>query len=348
MARKPIGISFALLIVGLSNSGLAVADALLFAREELMSLPVEGQAWRFVQTAALAPLAKPRIADPNDLADVNTLAKALVGVRTGNARLLHEARRGIMMAIGTEKGGEVIGLARNLAPYVIAADVIGLDGDDDVRFRAWLRTLRREKLGGRTLATCHEDRPNNWGTMAGASRIAVAIYLDDQTEIDRAAEVFRGWLGDRAVYSGFKFGGPEHDLSWQVDPLRPVGINPKSARKQGQSIDGALPEEMRRGGSFRWPPAETGYCWEALQGAFVQAELLHRRGRPVYGWEDQALRRSVEFLYRIGWPPDGDDEWLTWIINRRYGANYPLNEQARPGKIMGWTSWLYGPQKRRD
>src|SRR3990172_4781795 len=144
----------------------------------------------------------------------------------------------------------------------MAGDLVGLEPAEDVAFRDWLVRCRDETLEGRTLVSTHEDRPNNWGTHAGCSRLAVALYLGDQAEVDRVAQVFRGWLGDHASYDEFSWG----ELDWQAGSLAPVGINPVGATIQGQSVHGALPEEMRRGGPFAWPPAHTGYAWEALQG----------------------------------------------------------------------------------
>jgi hypothetical protein len=318
--------------------GAAQAEGIWLSRDEIRSLPMSGEAWTLVKTAADTPIGRPALWDISDTSDVLTLAKALVYVRTGEARYREDVIANCLAAIGTETGGVSLGLARNLASYVIAADLVGLKGTAEVQFRAWLRKALTENLGGRTLQSTHEDRPNNWGTMAGASRAAVAAYLGDQAELARTAEVFKGWLGDRTSYAGFKYG----ELSWQADPSKPVGINPKGAIKNGINIDGALPEEMRRGGPFQWPPVETGYTWEALQGAVVQAELLHRQGYPAYQWQERAIRRSVEFLDRIGWSPTGDDQWIVWVINQRYGTKLPTNSKSRPGKIMGWTSWTHG------
>ena len=111
--------------------------------------------------------------------------------------------------------------------------------------------------------------------------------------------------------------------------------------KDGHSIDGALPEEMRRGGDFQWPPAQTGYAWEGLQGAIVQAEILHRAGYDTWQWEDQALLRAVEFLESIGWSADGDDRWQIWLINYAYGTSFSTQTAVSPGKNMGWTDWSH-------
>ena len=80
---------------------------------------------------------------------------------------------------------------------------------------------------------------------------------------------------------------------------------------------------------------------EPLQGALVQAELLHRAGYLVWEWEDRALLRAAQFLYDIGWQPDGDDEWLPWLINFAYETDFPSSTPVRPGKNMGWTDWTH-------
>ncbi|MCB0093008.1 MAG: alginate lyase family protein, partial [Caldilineaceae bacterium] len=284
----------------------------------------------------------PDLSDQNSDANVQVLAKALVYARTGQSSYRDEVINALRIIThnNTESGGRTLALGRELVAYVIAADLIDLgnaDADLDAQFRNKLRALLTMDLSGLTLQSTHEVRPNNWGTHAGASRAAVALYLGDSSELARTAEVFHGWLGNRTAYSGFSYG----DLSWQADSNNPVGINPRGAIKEGHNIDGALPEEMRRGGSFQWPPAATGYAWEGLQGALVQAELLHRAGYPVWEWEDRALLRAVEFLYRINWPAMGDDAWQLWLVNHAYGVSYPADPAAQPGKNMGWTSWTH-------
>jgi hypothetical protein len=100
---------------------------------------------------------------------------------------------------------------------------------------------------------------------------------------------------------------------------------------------------MRRGNSFRWPPVHTGYAWEGMQGALLQAELLYRAGYDTWNWSDQALLRATEFLYeRARWPAEGDDAWQPWLIDARYGTSYHASAPAAFGKNFGFTDWLYG------
>ena len=323
-----------------------VHAAIWITRAEIQALPMSGPAWNAVKKAADKKVEHPKLRNKNDDADVITLAKALVYVRTGAQQYRTDVRRSCIEAIDTEVGGTSLALARNLSGYVIAAELVGLEPSEDERFRGWLRrALTRACSDGRTLRSTHEKRPNNYGTHAGASRAAVAVYLGDRTELARTATVFRGWLGDRAAYAGFKYG----DLSWQCDPTRPVGVNRRGCVKSGVSLDGALPEEMRRGDSFEWPPDKgdaVNYTWEAIQGALVQAEILHRQGYDTWNWQNQALRRVIQFQYNLdrqfgGWWATGDDTWTPWLVNRVYGTRFPTTSPTRPGKNMGWTDWTH-------
>jgi hypothetical protein len=165
--------------------------------------------------------------------------------------------------------------------------------------------------------------------------------------------VFRGWLGDRSAYAGFayQFGDQGAD-TWMPDPSRPTPVNPLGATVQGHNVDGALPDDISRGCPFTWPPCHTGYAWEGISGAVVQAEILARQGYDTWNWENQAMRRSIEYMKYLddqfgGWWTDDDDEqFVPWLINKAYGTNYRSHLPARTGKIMAWTDWshsLTGP-----
>ena len=318
-------------------------DGIWTSADELASLPMSGPAWNSLKAAADTPAGLPRINDLNDPTDVRVMAKALVYARTGEPRYRDEVIAACLAASGTEEGGRTLALGRNLVAYVIAADLVGLPTDDDLAFRSWLRAVLTRQLKGKTLISTNEDRPNNWGTHAGASRAAVAAYLDDATELKRVAAVFKGWLGDRSSYDGFRY----RDLWWQADPEHPVGINPMGAEKPfggvNRSIDGVIPDDQRRGGPFRWPPPRERYTWEALQGAIAQAVILHRAGYDVWNWQDKALLRAVTWLHeQADYPAEGDDTWQPHVINHFYGTSFPAPVPARPGKNVGWTDWTLG------
>ena len=338
-------------IVATQNDDSAMAEAaastaptigMWLSAAEIAALPTTGAAWDLLKASADQSTGTPTLSDQDSNVNLQVLAKALVYARTGQVSYRNDvaAALQIIASNNTESGGRTLALGRELVAYVIAADLIDLaryDASLDTKFRAKLRELPTKPLDGLTLRSTQETRPNNWGTHAGAARTAVAIYLGDKTELDRAAAVFQGWLGNRGAYTGFSYG----DLSWQADASKPVGINPQGATKQGRSIDGALPDDMRRGASFQWPPASTGYPWEGLQGAVVQAELLDRAGYPAWEWENRALLRAVQFLYSINWPAESDDTWQIWLVNQAYGTTYATTTKTSLGKNMSWTSWTH-------
>ncbi|MDI3325744.1 alginate lyase family protein [Pontibacterium granulatum] len=319
-------------------------DYIWISSERLKALPVAGVAWDEVKAAANQPMGLPDLSNQNDPTNVMVLAKALVYARTGEERYRDEVISACMLAIGTEEGGRTLDFGKELIAYVLAADLVKLskDKDKDARFRRWLAQSLTKSLSGKTLRSTHEVRPNNWGTFAGASRLAIAAYLGDKDEIKRAAQVFKGWLGDRDAYSGFRFKAKD----WQSDPSSPVGINPAGATKNGLSVDGVLPDDQRRSGSFSWPPPQENYVYSALQGAVAQAVILHRMGYPVWEWEDQALLRAFRWLNEVAnYPAVGDDTWMPHIINYYYGSSFWAPVSTKPGKNVGWSAWTHAVSK---
>lgn len=331
----------ALCVLWIGQIAVSAATAGIWIDDQrLASLPTNGPAWEHLLTQANRSLGTPDLSDQEDPTNVRVFAKALVYARTGQEIYREQVIDACMAAIGTE-GGRTLALARELMAYVLAADLVGLPQAEEERFRRWLTRLPTTVIDGRTLRSTHEDRPNNWGTHAGASRLAVAIYLNDTTEIQRSADVFRGWLGDRDAYDGFSYG----DDAWQCDGERPVGINPPGCRRNGHSIDGALPEELRRAGGFAWPPPRENYIYEGLQGALAQAVLLSRLGFDVWNWESQALLRAYRWLEdEATFPAEGDDRWQMHVVNFFYEENFPTSPTTSPGKNVGFTEWTHGTQ----
>ncbi len=322
------------LVANIAPQGIFMSQA------EIRGLPTSGAAWRNVLEYAQQS-ASPKLSDRKDQTDAVVFAKALVYVRTGNASYRAEVVQAIKAIIGTEGNSDLLALSRNLTAYVVAADLVGFDGSDAAAFQQWLRAVRHKRFDDRSIVSTHEERANNWGTHAGAARIAIAIYLNDTQDLQRAARVFQGWTGDRGAYAGFKY---TNDLSWHCDPARPVPVNPTGCHIGGHNVDGVLPEDQRRGGPFQWPPPKENYVWEALQGVVAQARMLERAGYPAFSWSNQALRRAALWLQEgAQYPAIGDDSGVPWLINSVYGANLPVQSPARPGKNgLGFYDWLTG------
>lgn len=321
------------------------------SKAEIAALPTSGTAWNAVKAAADKATGAADLKDQNSAANVNCLAAALIYARTGDTNYLNKVSTSLVKITSGVPLGEALALGRELCAYVIAADVADYQTvapADNALFESAIRKLLTASTSGgpSNLIQCQLQRPNNWGMHATASLAAVYAYLGDDVGLKSVANVFKGWLGDRTAYSAFKYG----ELDWQADPSKPVGVNPKGATikakdkngvLQTYNVDGALPDDMRRGGAFAWPPKATGYPWEALQGATVAAQILTRAGYPAWGWSDKALLRAVQFLYSIDWPAVGDDGWQPWLINYAYGTNFPTSQSGTTGKNMGFTSWTH-------
>lgn len=310
---------------------------ILLSRAALLARPMTGSGWATLKSWADKPASSPSLTDQNNQNDIVALAKAIVYARTGIVTYRTDAVAMLKAARGTEAGGDALGVARNVAPLVLAADFAGWH---DASWSSWIAGLRTWKNPDRgfSLISNHSTRPNNWGTHAGASRIAIDLYIGDRTDLAKAAAVFRGWTGERSAYVGFKFG----DLSWQANPTAPVGVNPPGAVVDGMNVDGILPDDMRRGGSA--PSVGTSgvsYTWEALQGALLQSELLHRAGYASYSWGSNALKRAVARMYALSHPATGDDDWLPSLANHQYGTAFPEKASTHPGKAFGFADWLW-------
>jgi len=313
---------------------------------ELAARPTSGAGWTSLLNAANKTCTTPDLSNQDDNANVCVLANALVYARTGDLKSRLDVVDAIWKIVGAGAyNGRALALGRELGAYVISADLINLrnyDASLDDVFRETIRRLLTTPTidGPKNLIACHEGRPNNWGTWCGGSRAAVAAYLGDAAELARVAKVFKGWLGDRASYAGFTYG----DLAWQFNPTQPVGINPKGSTKQGYSIDGVLPDDQRRGGSFTWPPPKEDYVYGALEGALMQAVILSRAGYDTFNWQDRALLRAYEWLNgQAQYPAVGNDTWQPHLVNFYYQTRFAAPMPATPGKAMGWTDWTHYP-----
>ena len=366
-----------------TDSTVICSKGIYISSEEIQALPISGSsecnaactaAWdRLRYDAVNRPLGSPNISDQNERVGQYAMGKALYFARTGDTDRRLEVLQALQDVIGTEAGARALAVGRELASYVIAADIIQLSAFDPEfdadTFRPWLfRLLDQTDLSGRTLESCQQDRPNNWGTHCGASRAAAAAYLMDhgnaterakgESQFADVAKVFEGFLGNRNAYAGFKYGL----LGWQCDAGSPVGINPAGCvGKDGHNYDGIIPDDQRRTESFSWPPVYTHYSYGNLEGTVLIAEILSRRGYPAWQWSDQAIKRAVDWLWYDG---EGKDRWDTCsepedetdkrmvldLVDRGYSTEYIQTSScyspSKPspiGRNIAWTSWTHQP-----
>lgn len=301
----------------------------------ISTLPTTGISWDALVKSANGSWGTANLSDLDAKHDVYTLSGALYSVRVNNSTIKAKTIDALKSVVGTEKSSRGLEVSRNITCYAIAADLVGFR---DPAWVSWISALRTKPMtDGKTIVSTQETRPNNWGTHASAARIAIDLYLNSQLDLNRATNVFKGWLGDVTLYSGFKYG----DLSWQSGSP-PRAINPVGGTKAGHNIDGVLPDDQRRGGSFTWPPPCEGYVHEALQGALVAAQLLAFNGQPAFDWSNKALLRAYTWLYGHSCPATGDDGGYPFIVNKAYGTAFKGTRPAPMGKNMGFLDWQLG------
>ncbi len=311
---------------------------------EVRALPTSGPAWDKVRQAALGDWGRVDLADNNSRHDTSTLAGALVAVRTGDEALRERVRAALDEVARTTRFARVLEVSRSIPPYVIAADLVGLDRARDRVFRDFLSGLRTRALqghsGGDSLLATALRSPSNWGTMARAAMAAIDLYLGDRAQLGQIAIAHRAFLGE-AVDDQLVF----TDTRWHANPQDKAGINGPGTSIGRTSIDGVLPEDQRRTGEpTGGTPPRGSYPWEALQGAMVTAVLLDRAGVVPFAAGDDALRRAFTWLSGPNAnPAEGDDLWQPWLMNSIRGTTFPTAPAKSPGKNMAWTDWTHAP-----
>jgi hypothetical protein len=320
----------------------SIGGSLIASPQELAVLPTSGTAWTYLKGVADGALGLPDLTDQDNKHDVKTLAVALVANRLNSDTYRTKARLAILSAMGTEvveAENSILALGRQLGAYVLAADLIGLSGPEDIAFRTWLAGIRTRELGGhgryRTLKGTCEDSPHNWGTFACASLIAANRYLGDDAAVARSWAVFRGLTGDRSAYAGFE------NLASDIWACPGVAFTPANSGCPSDIVRfGAFVKDVTRGAD---PPTPDGaglsYTAEILQGIALQAELLQRAG---YSGAWDRLRPAFEWARRNGaLNLSSVDYHVTWWANER--LDWTLGTRpAVMGRVFGYTDWLYG------
>jgi hypothetical protein len=324
------------------------------SQQEIMNLPVSGAAWDQVAAWAAKPIGTPTLNNQDSDQDGIALAKAYTCARVGQhcADLIAALNSLSSHAPG---GDRSLAWGRNLPMWIISADVLINSGKSAglnvTQFKTWANTaINTNSSEAGSIIQCHEGRSNNWSTMCGAARMAVHSFLNDRTALNRAWDVYRGYMGDRSpgAYTGFS--GGQQCTNWRCPgDCDKVWLNPKGCTKAGRNFDGALPHEMQRQGEWdgnTWPPPfGTTYPWNGLAGIVVQAEIMFRKSFPAYSVADSAVLRAYS------WDVDeakksvtsaSEASWMPWVINKRYGRSYPVAPlSGDPGQNAAFLEWTH-------
>jgi len=240
--------------------------------------------------------------------------------------------------------GDVLGTLRHLQTYIISADLIDLASFDPAlngKFRTWLANEIRANYsgggGGGSVISTHDKKPNNFGTHAGATRIAAALYLGDARELKAARDVWYGWATGDPAYT------PQTrtwtGTSWQCSSSNPRGINATGCSRNGVSLDGVIPEDQERCGEFSVNPCETNYIHGAADGMTLSFWMLARQGENPWAWGDRAALRQMKWKYASGQAPYSGFRWQIPVIEKAYGIDLAGNAPTATSTNFGFADW---------
>jgi hypothetical protein len=344
MFTAKLKISGSVFLILLSYSALVAEIGLWTSSAELASKPTFGEPWQAVVDAADAvnPNAA-SVSNQDSNNNVEILAAAIAFARNGNQVYRNKVVTACeLLVAGGNPGDRTLAWARETGAYALAADLVDYRTPD---FELWLRNMAEGYIASdnRTMLEMFYARPNNWGTMGFGSLCAIYGFLQDTTRLDQIKNYWiQSVLGPKPA--ALNYGD---DLSWHVDQNNLRLVNPKGSVKEGLNIDGVIPDDMRRNGSFSNPPPvpTTSYHWEVLQGIVMGARILDRLGMGIWAVSDSAIYRAVYILQvewenAFGnWKAEGDDLWMLPFIDEVYGTNYTIGQPSRVwehGKNTGW------------
>ena len=320
-------------------------EGLWIAPDELKSLPISGSGWEAMLAIAEGDLDRADVADQDSMHDTNTLACALAAARTGSAELRGKAMDAMTSAIGTEENARWLAIGRNLGAYVIAADVLGVRSGPIYDWLAGFltRTLRDNN-------TDEQVPAGNWSSGSNASAqmgfvtAALCVYTNDSARLVSSWDGYRRYCGDRTS----PVSEASNSDAWQVTPSDPVGIQDKGATKEGCRLDGAIGNDMSRGGGDICSPTWTQYPWVGLEGAVPAALVFARAGYPAWEVGDAAIRRALDYLWFLR-QTTGNADWFdgsrsnecVYLVNRAYGTRFPCSRPVAGGRTIGFSDWTH-------
>ena len=325
---------------------------------EIKLRPTSGPEWNAMYTIAQnATSTGADISNQDSNHDIDTLAMALVCVRQDNPAMCAKAKSAVVNAIDTENGGRWLAVGRNLGAYIIAADLLNLRSDstptsDGSKVNAWLTRFNTKTLQSNNNANLqHTFRQSAWNSASNASAqegfayATLSVYLKNQEGLTWSWNAFRRYAGDRTSSHTMT----SNDTSWQFQPNDIVGIQDATATKDGCRLDGALANDMARGGSYSCQPGYTSYPWVGLEGAVPATLVLYRAGYPAFSLMNNAILRTHEFLWETR-QRTGNADWfdgvraneVIHIVNIAYHKNFLIQLPVAGGaRTVDFTLWTH-------
>lgn len=317
-----------------ADNGILVSDATIDSR------PTSGTAWSQLLAAANAfPGGQAVLSNQDSDHSSQAMAQALVGERLNDQARKNEVCNTVA-TVPNAPTDRILALARELGGYAIAADVADCSVNK-AGWRAVLDKVGEGHSGGNTLLTVAERSANNWGAMSRGSATAVGALLDDDAVVIRMVAAHREYTGQTpGANMQFETGA----CTWHAGSPT-AGINAPGATKDGHNVDGVIPEDQRRTGTYcedPWPPNKGNYPWGALTGEALAAEVMFHVGvDDAWSSRSNALARAGQWLNSVDAnPADGNDCPVTHLLVER-GAFIARCDSTTVSQNTAGYSWLY-------
>lgn len=336
----------------------STAKGIWISSNEIKLRPTSGPEWNAMYAIAQnATATGADISNQDSNHDIDTLALALVCVRQNDPSLCTKARAAVVNAIDTENGGRWLAVGRNLGAYIIAADVLNLRSDSNStsegsKVNAWLVRMNTKTLQSNNDASVqYTFRQSAWNSASNASAqegfayAALSAYLNNSEGLTWSWNAFRRYAGDRTSTHTMT----SNDMSWQFKPDDIVAIQDAGSTKGGCRLDGAISNDMARGGSYSCQPGYTSYPWVGLEGAVPAALILYRAGYPAFTVANNAILRTHEYLWDVR-QRSGNIDWfdgtraneVIHLVNIAYQKNFLINLPVSGGaRTVDFTLWTH-------
>ena len=375
--RRVIGIvacAVLTMLFGSVSAAGAATDYMLIDAARLASLPTSTAQYAYMKKTADDAMASVSLSSATSNSpwltnyggkSAETLAAALVYARTGDTRYRDFVIAVNRFIIGSEESASTNGTAgddkllatmRQISGYVLAADLVNMGPNTtgsrsrygSTTWRTWVARLRTKSIGdGNCDSIVHCNlKATNWGAWASAARTVIDVHIGDSVDRKIAVNRLKLYLGE--TMSGTPWiRSTRFDSSWACIPRGlPVSFVPVNGSSCGRGKDGILVEDASRS-SYSYPSFDDkgiDYTFHAYGAQLIAALVLDRQGYDVWGWGDNALKRIMDRLDRLG-AATGNDRagasHVSWIPRHFYGVSYPT-VPAQAGNTLGYTDWLYG------
>jgi hypothetical protein len=291
---------------------------------------------------------------------------------------LREKVRAHLRLAATKTSNWLLGLGRQLAGYVEAANLIRFAEPEFVTWVHKMVILKHgsgDRWGGyETILETAHSLNSNWALQCNRSVIAASMYLEQYGTATQKADAAR-WLR-LSVLAYKRFVGEAGDYrelppfhtaenGWGGSTGLGYGINPEgsvimigerridaSGILQGDWLRAKGTDGREDRDAKNYPPNPVTYHWEGLTPLIVTGAILHEHDIVPFSAGNNAIVRAMKALCgksdndpAFNNPPSGDDELCPHVVYHYTGIDFGRQLDNEPDKAgYGWLTWYLGEE----